>query len=175
MTNRVHVLSVALVLGAGACDGGEKTDAKSVAKQPGDTKTRVYDGPGGNDGGGGPAINPQQLLDRIKPIMAALPKEAPNADNPTSDAKVELGRMLYFEKRLSIVPVGSPATLAPRRQVPLELQELRVNLRRPRSRSPRSLRLGDHLLRRGLTARDGDRHAGDTGTGRCSRQSSHRP
>ena len=101
MTNRVHVLSVALVLGAGACDGGEKTDAKSVAKQPGDNNTRVYDGPGGNDGGGGPAINPQQLLDRIKPIMAALPKEAPNPDNPTSEAKVELGRMLYFEKRLS--------------------------------------------------------------------------
>src|SRR5690606_11335355 len=57
--------------------------------------------PGGDEGGGGPAINPQQLLDRIKPIMAALPKEAPNPDNPITDAKIELGRMLYFEKRLS--------------------------------------------------------------------------
>jgi cytochrome c peroxidase len=91
-----------LVLAVGACDGGEKTDAKAVApKKAGDANARVYDGPGGDDGGGGPAINPQQILDRVKPIMAALPKEAPNPDNPITEAKVELGRILYFEKRLS--------------------------------------------------------------------------
>jgi cytochrome c peroxidase len=93
-------LALLLVLGAAACDGGEKTEAP--LPKPGNNNTRIYDGPGGDAVvAGGPAINPQQLLDRIKPIMAALPKEAVNPDNPSTPEKIELGHMLYFDKRLS--------------------------------------------------------------------------
>jgi cytochrome c peroxidase len=41
------------------------------------------------------------LSDRAKAIFGVLPKEALSADNPTSEAKVALGQMLYFDPRLS--------------------------------------------------------------------------
>ena len=34
-------------------------------------------------------------------LFKALPTEAPNPANPQSEAKVDLGRMLYYENRLS--------------------------------------------------------------------------
>jgi len=41
------------------------------------------------------------LAARAESIIGVLPSSAPNADNPESPAKIDLGRMLYFEKRLS--------------------------------------------------------------------------
>lgn len=41
------------------------------------------------------------LLARVKPIFAALPAEASSESNPTSEPRVTLGRMLYYEPRLS--------------------------------------------------------------------------
>ncbi|MCX5740196.1 MAG: cytochrome-c peroxidase, partial [Proteobacteria bacterium] len=36
-----------------------------------------------------------------KALFGALPAEAPNPANPITDAKVELGRLLYFDPRIS--------------------------------------------------------------------------
>jgi cytochrome c peroxidase len=99
MTKLRHLWPV-LALCATGCDSGEKPDTKTVTKAGEHVPARPYDSAGGDDGGG-PAINPQQVLDRVKPIMASLPNEAPNPNNPPSPAKLELGRMLYFDKRLS--------------------------------------------------------------------------
>jgi len=41
------------------------------------------------------------LLAKAKEYFQPLPKEMPKADNPLSQVKVELGKMLYFEPRLS--------------------------------------------------------------------------
>jgi len=38
---------------------------------------------------------------RAKALFGVLPAEAPNAANPITDAKVELGRLLYFDPRIS--------------------------------------------------------------------------
>ncbi|HHO49818.1 MAG TPA: cytochrome-c peroxidase [Deltaproteobacteria bacterium] len=56
--------------------------------------------------GGAPAEVPAEaeankLRSSASAVFAALPKEVPNPDNPISDAKIELGRMLYYERRLS--------------------------------------------------------------------------
>ncbi|MCB9030256.1 MAG: cytochrome-c peroxidase [Deltaproteobacteria bacterium] len=40
--------------------------------------------------------------DSYKAIFAPLSDSAPNKDNPSSPAKIELGKKLYFEKKLSI-------------------------------------------------------------------------
>src|SRR5690606_30864122 len=41
------------------------------------------------------------LLERARPLFGALPPPPENPDNPFTDQKVELGRMLYFDTRLS--------------------------------------------------------------------------
>ena len=41
------------------------------------------------------------LRARVKPIFGSLPAEVGNPANPVTEAKVELGRRLYFETRLS--------------------------------------------------------------------------
>ena len=42
-----------------------------------------------------------ELLARANLIFKPLPQEAPSVENPVTEAKVELGRRLYFDKRLS--------------------------------------------------------------------------
>lgn len=41
------------------------------------------------------------LRDQADALLGALPAEAPNPDNPITPAKVALGRMLYYDARLS--------------------------------------------------------------------------
>jgi cytochrome c peroxidase len=47
------------------------------------------------------AASRDALQQRAKQIFGVLPAEAPNPANPITDAKVELGRLLYFDPRLS--------------------------------------------------------------------------
>jgi len=47
------------------------------------------------------SIDAQGLQKRAAAIFGTLPKEVPNPDNPFSEEKVKLGRMLYYDKRLS--------------------------------------------------------------------------
>ena len=55
-----------------------------------------------------PAAAPVDALDRdalreqARTFLGALPAEAPNPENPLTPAKVELGRMLYYDERLSV-------------------------------------------------------------------------
>ena len=42
-----------------------------------------------------------QLRERAAAQLGTLPAEAPNPENPITDAKVDLGRMLYYDARLS--------------------------------------------------------------------------
>src|SRR5574342_744183 len=43
-----------------------------------------------------------QLRERAKAIFGVLPAEAPNPQNPITPEKIALGRMLYYEPRISI-------------------------------------------------------------------------
>lgn len=42
------------------------------------------------------------LLDKAKNIFKALPATADNPDNPVTEAKISLGKMLYYDTRLSL-------------------------------------------------------------------------
>ena len=59
-----------------------------------------------------PAITPQ-MLDTLKALpggLAALPAVPIPADNPQSAAKIELGKKLFFDTRLSLDRASSCAT-----------------------------------------------------------------
>ncbi|HET6584592.1 MAG TPA: cytochrome c peroxidase [Nannocystaceae bacterium] len=46
-------------------------------------------------------ISPAAMKDRARTVMAALPSAAESPSNPLTDEKVELGRMLFHDQRLS--------------------------------------------------------------------------
>ncbi|HEY5656526.1 MAG TPA: cytochrome-c peroxidase [Myxococcota bacterium] len=47
------------------------------------------------------SIDRGALRERARALLGVLPKEAPNPQNPVTPAKVELGRMLYYDARFS--------------------------------------------------------------------------
>lgn len=87
-----------------ACDSHEplraykgKPKVHAAPGQPGDAKA-------GFDAGEATkpvAVSPAALLERARPILGALAAEATSPNNPCTDAKVELGHVLYFDPRLS--------------------------------------------------------------------------
>jgi cytochrome c peroxidase len=83
-----------------ACGKQEDTDQKKAADA-----ARAMRKPGGQAAGGasdaGPSVSAAALLERARPMFGALPPVAENPDNPITDEKVELGRMLYYDTRLS--------------------------------------------------------------------------
>ena len=100
-------LALALVAGFGACDDEKllavyKGRPHSIEK-PGDTVPQAATG---FDAAiattpAAPSVSPAAMLERARPLFAALPAVAENSANPGTDEKVELGRMLYFDTRLS--------------------------------------------------------------------------
>jgi cytochrome c peroxidase len=46
-------------------------------------------------------LDPAAVRARAKRVFGVLPKEFVSADNPLTDAKIDLGRMLYYDGRLS--------------------------------------------------------------------------
>jgi cytochrome c peroxidase len=52
----------------------------------------------------------KELLAKAKQFFSPLPKSFPSADNPITPQKVELGRLLFFERRLSVNDMISCAT-----------------------------------------------------------------
>ena len=58
-------------------------------------------GAGAEAADGAPALAPAQLAGRAQAIFGALPPEAASAANPVTPEKIELGRMLYYDERLS--------------------------------------------------------------------------
>jgi cytochrome c peroxidase len=98
-----------VMISAAADDKGEKpkTDKPAAAKgtsaksEPAKSKEEVpvaTKAPPAPVAGPGPAVT--QIFDPAKPPLGLEPVEIP-ADNPQSDAKVELGKQLYFDPRLS--------------------------------------------------------------------------
>lgn len=79
-------LCVTAVLALG-CGAGDTAAPDTAAEAP---KAKV------------PAsVDPAALQVRAKAIFGTLPKEVPNPENPFSEEKIKLGRMLYFDPRFS--------------------------------------------------------------------------
>ncbi|HWB79656.1 MAG TPA: cytochrome c peroxidase [Nannocystaceae bacterium] len=100
-TASAALMAAALVL---ACDkgGGELPVHKGKPHAQRDATPASSD----FENGGAPSkpketISPAALIDRARPLIQALPPQADNPANPLTDAKIELGRMLYFDPRLS--------------------------------------------------------------------------
>lgn len=92
--------TVALLLSvaAWAC-GGQKDDAKPA---PGKVA------PGGSAASAEkkaepaiPQLSPAAVLEQVKPLFSPLPPVAEDPSNPLTEEKIELGRMLYYDPRLS--------------------------------------------------------------------------
>lgn len=49
----------------------------------------------------GPQVSPAAMADRARTVLAPLPASIESPSNALTDEKVQLGRMLYFDKRLS--------------------------------------------------------------------------
>jgi cytochrome c peroxidase len=81
-----------------ACGGEAKKDDAAAAAQAAKAKAM---GQADGEAPAAPPVDRQALLAKIKPIMAPLPALAENDANPFTDAKADLGRMLYFDPRLS--------------------------------------------------------------------------
>ena len=47
------------------------------------------------------AQDPAKLADTSRAIFGVLPSEVPNPANPSTQSKIDLGRMLYYDARLS--------------------------------------------------------------------------
>lgn len=96
MTRKRHIGTLATFLAlslAGACGQGktEKQEPKAEIKEP--AKPTPPPMPAGPDA--------EQLLAQVKNIFTPLPDKLENPNNPITDAKVALGRMLYYDTRLS--------------------------------------------------------------------------
>lgn len=92
MTKRRTITYLAVAaLGAGylmtaACGGGEKKQAETTEKAVDISTLPQAD---------------QDLIKKANGMFGILPTSADNPDNPLNDAKVELGKMLYHDPRLS--------------------------------------------------------------------------
>ena len=96
MSRRLAALfSTALVWGAmlAACSDGEPTP---VSEPPPAEEAASPAAPGGLS-----SADRAAARSRGKAIFGVLPEEASSRENPVTAAKIELGRILYFDPRLS--------------------------------------------------------------------------
>lgn len=82
----------ALVVG---CGGEERPDVLTAAPQP------VIEAAAPEPETAAPTVDRDALRTRAAAVFVALPAEASNPDNAVTPAKVELGRILYYDPRLS--------------------------------------------------------------------------
>jgi len=83
----VLLLFVAIVLGSSGCDS-----APESAPSPAPPEAEAPVDPG---------ADAQALVARVSALFEALPESADKADDPGSPARISLGRMLYYDTRLS--------------------------------------------------------------------------
>jgi cytochrome c peroxidase len=83
-----------------ACGKEDDSDQKKAADAARAMRGQPAGG-GGDAAGSAPSISPAAMLERARPLFGALPAAAESPDNPITDEKVALGRMLYFDARLS--------------------------------------------------------------------------
>lgn len=95
--NLAAVIACGAALSVSAC--GKKDAPAPAAEQP---TAKTAEAPAADKAAEKPAEPAAPTLDRAKlSAFAALPGEVTAASGPASDAMVALGKMLYFEKRLS--------------------------------------------------------------------------
>ncbi|MGH0031200.1 MAG: cytochrome-c peroxidase [Myxococcota bacterium] len=80
------IVALALACGSGGSDGSDAPAAgpEAVAKKP-----EVQ------------SIDAEKLRKQAVAIFGTLPTEVPNPDNPFTEEKIKLGRMLYYDPRMS--------------------------------------------------------------------------
>jgi cytochrome c peroxidase len=84
-----------------SCGKKEDSDQKKTADAARAIRDQKAGGKRGAGHAAGPSISAAALLERARPLFGALPAAAENPDNPITDEKIELGRMLYYDTRLS--------------------------------------------------------------------------
>lgn len=84
----------------GGCKKGDSGKEQAKEADPGGpTPTKAK--PEQKAGPKLPAVSAAKVLEKAKPIFGKLPEKMTSESNPITDAKVELGRMLYHDARLS--------------------------------------------------------------------------
>lgn len=83
-----------VLLGANACSKSEKAAEATAATEPEPAPTLTAAAPT-------PADDPAALIARAKALFPPPPEAARSESNPLTDAKIALGRQLYFETRMS--------------------------------------------------------------------------
>ena len=87
------VTAFGLLTAMGACDKDE--DGETSSKAADDAKAKAA---GIADKG---PVDKKALAEMAKPVLPPLPKMAEAESNPFTEQKAELGRMLYYDTRLS--------------------------------------------------------------------------
>ena len=90
------VFAVAAALAVTACD-----EPKSRKGPPKPAVGRTYGESTPEGAPAGPQVDPEKVLTAARPLFGALDAEAKNEANPWTKDKADLGRMLYFDPRLS--------------------------------------------------------------------------
>jgi len=83
-----------------ACDAAPLPVHKGTPRAEGGHARGRFDKAGGGDANA-KRLSPAALADRARRDLAPLPTAAESPNNPLTDEKVALGRMLYHDKRLS--------------------------------------------------------------------------
>ncbi len=94
-------LVLASIAAAALATGCESEGAKSSKAPPKPATPRTYGEPTPQGAPAAPQVNPEEVLAKAKPLFGALDEEAKSETNPWTKEKADLGRMLYYETRLS--------------------------------------------------------------------------
>lgn len=92
----VTCASLLLAVGCKESDSG----TSEAAKAPPPRSQPKFDGQ--VHGADGETVSAQTLLAKVKPLFNPLPEAAQSEDNPLTEEKIALGRVLYYETRLSV-------------------------------------------------------------------------
>jgi cytochrome c peroxidase len=88
--------TAALVTAVSGCD-----EPRSRKGPPKPAVGRTYGEPTPEGAPAAPQVDPEKVLVAARPLFGALDAEAKNPANPWTKAKADLGRMLYYDARLS--------------------------------------------------------------------------
>ncbi len=90
--------SMAVVALATGCESDGVSSGKAPPKPASPRSYGELTPPGAPDA---PQVDPEAVLAKARPFFGALQDEAKSASNPWTQEKADLGRMLYYETRLS--------------------------------------------------------------------------
>jgi len=93
----LFVASIAALSLASGCDD----NASTGKAPPKPASPRTYGEPTPEGAPAAPAVDPAKVLAAAKPLFQPLQTEAKNDANPWTKEKADLGRMLYYDARLS--------------------------------------------------------------------------